>query len=154
MPILNTQIEQNVFKLFVQRVLMNYSVLEQRLTDHVRTQLLLGRSRKEILDELTVSLNNGMGIFKQLSGDLRSSLEFGLNTTFQVASNEPLKEAKAMMKWTLNPSAEHCESCLFQASQPPRPFGKIPFPGSQPTHGDSNCTSYCRCTLEVVGEEK
>jgi hypothetical protein len=102
---------------------------------------------------LTDNLNNGQAIFKDLLSAVEGELDYGLGLEYQISSNFPAGKMPAgaeMVKWTLDPAAEHCDSCLYQASLPARDIATIPVPGSQPTVGEKNCRVYCRCTLEPV----
>jgi hypothetical protein len=105
------------------------------------------------LTELDDSLNNGQMIFKDLIGSVEREMDYGLNLEYQISSNVPagdLPPGSEMVKWTLEPSAEHCDSCLYQASLPARDIATVPIPGTQPTQGETNCTSFCKCSLVPV----
>lgn len=145
MPDIQTQTESNIFTLYVKRLNTVYDNFERRLSDYVDARRALGISQREIYRQLLDDLDNGQAIFGDLVGQAARETDFGLNASYQVASNERIA---TKVKWTLNPQAEHCDSCLHQASLPPRTYDQVPFPGFQPTHGETNCTQYCKCTLE------
>lgn len=147
MPSFDSKFQRIVFELYVQRVNTAYSNFEGRLADYIQTRIAFGQTREGIIAELLADLQNGSGIFKDLVGQVGYETDFGLNAEYQVASNEDVGE---VVKWTLDPSAEHCDSCLHQASLGPRPIEEVPFPGFQPTEGKTNCERYCKCTLEPV----
>ena len=155
MPDFRTTQESNLFKVWIQRLKTVYTNFEQKMTDHVSGQLALGRSRTDIVAELKDNLANNQSIFKELLGSVEREMDWGLNLEYQVSSNVPTKAlppGSELVKWTLEPAAEHCDSCLYQAGLPARDIATIPIPGSQPTSGETNCTQWCKCTLEPVVE--
>jgi hypothetical protein len=146
MPELNTRLESNMFTLYVQRLNTVYDNFEKKLEDHIRVRSAMGYSRQDILSELQADLDGGQAVFGDLLGQAQHETDFGLNAEYQVSSNELLNSDKVV--WTLDPEAEHCDSCLAQASMGPRKMEDVPFPGFQPSVGESNCERYCKCTLE------
>ena len=153
MPEFQTRQETNLFRVFVKRLETVYDNFEKRLADHVAGELALGKTRTQVLGELTESFENNQSIFKELLGSVEREMDWGLNLEYQVSSNVPTKalpEGFELVKWTLDPAAEHCDSCLYQASLPERSIAVVPIPGSQPTVGADNCGPYCKCSLEPV----
>jgi len=149
MPELTTRLESNMFSLYVDRLNTVYSAFEGQLADYVKTQSALGRSRDEILRQLNTDLANGTGIFQDLLSNTQYETDFGLNGAYQIASNEGIGRK---VSWTLDPNAEHCDSCLAQSRMGPRNLADVPFPGTQPTIGETNCERYCKCTLIPEGK--
>jgi hypothetical protein len=153
MPSFAQGLEQTFFRVWARRWDTVYDNFEKKLRDHIASQVALGRSQKDVLTELDDSLNNGQMIFKDLIGSVEREMDYGLNLEYQISSNFPAGKMPAgaeMVIWTLDPAAEHCDSCLYQASLPARDIATIPVPGSQPTVGEDNCRVYCRCSLEPV----
>jgi len=146
MPELKTRLESNMFTLYVQRLNTVYDNFEKKLEDHIRSRSAMGLSRNAILRELQADLDGTQAVFGDLVGQAQHETDFGLNAEYQVASNEGI--ASEMVVWTLDPEAEHCDSCLAEASKGPRRRDQVPFPGFQPTQGETNCERYCKCTLE------
>jgi len=145
-PLFESRYEQVIFAIFTDKPNTEYTYFEMKLSDYIKARMALGASRAEVFTELNNDLRNGEGVFRALMGAVDHEVDFGLNGSYQVASNEGVGE---VVKWTLNAS-EHCDSCLYQASLPPRQMSEIPFPGFQPQHGKTNCERYCKCTLEPV----
>lgn len=160
MPNLTTQPEVLSFRVWVKRLETFYDNFERKVENYIAAQRAVGRPEREILAELEADKNSGRAIFNEFVGGVEREMDWGMNTEFQVASNvpaKPLPEGFEMVKWTLNPSAEHCDSCLYQAKQPARKITEIPIPGSQPTVGEDNCTRYCfteENLVDVRGVEK
>lgn len=147
MPEVRTRTEGNIFSLYVERLNTVYGTFERRLSDHIKARQALGLSREQVLSELRDDLDGQQSVFNSLVSDAIHETDFGLNTSYQVASNENIAER---VIWTLDPEAEHCDSCMHQAGLGPRSYDEVPFPGSQPTVGETNCERYCKCTLEPV----
>lgn len=148
----STTTEQNFFKVFVRGWAVLYDEMVRESDQYFREQLALGRSPQDIVNEMRVSLNNGQGLFKSWLGKVGGRIDQGGSTLFQLASNAPMEKVDKMMEWALDPMAEHCDSCLAQAALGPRPFSEIPWPGSQPDAGKTNCTIYCRCQIIPSGK--
>ena len=145
MPELATRTESNVFSLYVRRLNTVYDSFERRMADHIATRVGLGADRNTVLLELLDDLENETGIFSKLGSDAKYEVDFGTNQSYQVASNEG--QAKDKVIWQLDPEADHCDSCLAQANMGERTWDEVPFPGMQPTIGETNCERYCKCTL-------
>jgi len=137
-----------MFSLFVRRLNTVWDNFERKLEDHIRTQRVFGLSQREIYTALQSDLDGSQSVFGDLIGGAQRETDFGLNASYQVASNEGI--AAEMVVWTLDPEAEHCDSCLAQSAMGARRRDVVPFPGFQPTAGESNCERYCKCTLEPV----
>lgn len=150
MPELGSQTETNIFRIFLRGFETIADSQQKRVRDFIDQRLALGYSREEIVRQLEIELESSSGIFKELIGAIEKQIDMGLNTVYQVSSNEPLAGVAKLFQWTLDPIAEHCDSCLYQAKLPPRSFDIIPYPSTQPTVGESNCQTYCKCTLEPV----
>ena len=147
MPDLETRIETNMFSLYVRRLGNVYDAFEKKLSDHIQSRLAVGMSRDKIKRQLQSDLDAEQTIFGALVSQAEHETDFGLNAEYQISSNEAIAE---MVVWTLDPEAEHCDSCQHQAGLPARPIESVPFPGFQPTVGETNCERYCKCTLEPV----
>lgn len=148
MPDLTTQTGGNFLKVFVQSWNSFAEQMEQKIFDYFRQQVSLGRSTQDVIRELEESQKAGTGIFKRLMGEAELNLENGLNTVFQIESNNFQAD---LVEWVLDPTAEHCDSCLAQAAKGPRPMDEMPLPSTQPTIGETNCHVFCKCTLQPVG---
>ena len=148
MPELATRMESNVFTLYVRRLNTVYDSFERRMADYVATRVGLGEDRNVVLRQILVDLENNTGIFEKLLNDAKYEVDFGTNQSYQVAANETIATQK--VEWTLDPEAEHCDSCLAQAGMGARTREEVPFPGMQPTIGETNCERYCKCTLTPV----
>ena len=147
MPNLSTDVERNFFRVFVRGVNTMADQIEADIRQYFDEQVALGRDPMDILTELEDSRKNGLGLIKSIVGRVEGKVDFGTNTVFQLASNEPLKQSSGLFNWVLDPMAEHCDSCLWQSKQEPRPWDQMPFPTSQEDHG-TNCGRYCKCTIE------
>jgi hypothetical protein len=145
----------NDFTLFAGSVQNAFDDFVNRLNQEAQRRIATGLSPDEAMAQIDADFRNNGPLLRRLTGDIGQAVDFGANTTFQRTSNPVPKITKGkgapLFEWTLDPAAEHCESCLHQASLPPRSFDDIPLPTQQPTHGDSNCREYCKCTLTPVG---
>lgn len=140
-------VAENMFTLFERRALTSFNTFVLRLNNYVDERVRLGDDRADVLARLDDDFNNRGPLYRQIGGDVGGDVAWGLNTTYQVSSNPAPAKRGTLFEWTLDPNAKHCESCLHQASLGPRSFDDIPLPGQQPTHGDTNCNEYCKCTL-------
>lgn len=143
----NTKFEQNLFRLYVVRANSIYDEFESKIQTEIKTRQLLGLSNAEILSSLESDLENSEGIFKELSGQIQGITDKSMYNVFQSNSNDTIRDAADLWVRQLDPAAQHCDSCIYEANQPPRPYEKIPLPGMQLNHGDTNCKSYCMCTI-------
>ncbi|TAK57879.1 MAG: hypothetical protein EPO24_09430 [Bacteroidetes bacterium] len=151
MQLLGTKIEKGLFQLYVARINNTFQEFENELRLYLIEQRLSGKSDATILSELVESQNNGRGIFKDLAGAIEKRVDGTGFKLFQHASNN-FADTRTKYVWQLDPSAEHCDSCLYQASRGELGINEFPIPGSQETHGETNCNEYCKCTLvKAVG---
>lgn len=148
MPPLETRTQRGLFSIYTAGLETIASTIPEKMANYVRSQIILGRSRQEIFEQLEREQAGGTGFYADILSSVNKELDAILNREYQVASNEQL--GTGLVKWTLNPDAEHCDSCLHQASLPPRLISEIPLPTTQPTHGETNCGIYCKCTLEPI----
>jgi hypothetical protein len=151
MPQLSTSVEKGFFRVWAQGWNTVYDEIEKEAMQYAREQLALGRSGPDIVAELQRDADNDGGIFRRFAAKVEQRLDLGSNTMFQLSSNRPIEGAE-LYEWVLDPSAEHCDSCLAQSRLGPRPFDVIPYPSSQPTVGASNCTTYCKCQIIPTGK--
>ena len=121
-----------------------YDEVERETMQYFREQMALGRSAQDVLAELQA---NDSALLRKFAGKIGQRIDLGSGIAFQIASNEPMGQRGELMVWQLDPFAEHCDACLAQAAQGPRPFSEIPWPGSQPDAGKTNCTIYCKCQI-------
>jgi len=147
MPQLSTNTERNFFKIFLQGFNTLIGQAEENGLQYYREQIALGRNPQEVLNEFK---SGDAAVIRQMRGGIETRIDLGLNTVYQVSSNEPLEGVATKFKWTLDPSAEHCDSCIAQAAKEAGDFRSFPMPGTQPTIGETNCARYCKCTLEAV----
>ena len=148
----STQTERNFFKVFLKGWNSLYDDIQREAELYFQEQMALGRNPRDILVDLEESRDNGLGLFRKFAGRLEGRVDYGINTLFQIASNAPMEQTGELMLWKLDPYAEHCDSCKFQSQQGPRPFSEIPWPGSQPTVGKTNCEIYCKCQIVPAKE--
>lgn len=144
---LSTKVEQGLFKVYVEKMDNVYTHFTDNLRTHLLKQRALGISDNEIIKGLQADQENGQGLFKKLAGDIESNIDetsFGLFGSFSNNWNDTVN----LYDWILDPSAEHCDSCLFQAGRGSLPINEFPIPGTQPTEGATNCNEYCKCTLD------
>jgi len=146
MPLLTTAREKNIFTVFAKRAGTIYDTFQANLEDYILRQRALGVSREEIVRRLIADANNGQHIFRELAGDIEKELDISLFQGFQASSNPP-DGSGALYHWELDDSAEHCDSCLYQASRGDLTIDQFPIPSNQETHGETNCETYCKCTL-------
>lgn len=149
MPDLRSDIERDAFRVSALKIGLVYDNFERELAAHVQLRRAAGLSDAQIEAELTRAYEAKSGIFGTLIGRAQKEVDTALNLEFQISSNKA-QPVSSQVLWTLNPQAEHCDSCLFQASQGPRDIANVPVPGLQPQHGETNCQEYCRCTLVPV----
>ena len=145
MPDTESGLEYAIFAVFMDKLNTQYTYFEMNMGDYIKARMATGMTRGQVLLSLKSELAGGTGVFKDLLNSVNHELDFGLNGSYQIASNEGVGET---VVWTLNPGAEHCDSCRHQASLGPRKMSEIPFPGFQPHEGKTNCERYCKCTLE------
>ena len=142
------------FSLFAGRVNNTVFDASRRIQQYVDELMASGMSRIEAVNEIEADLRTRGPLYRSLASDIGLAVDFMANRTFQRASNPPPtaaeKEAGAKFVRVLNPDAEHCDSCLYEASLPPKDFDEINLPGQQPTHGESNCREFCMCTIEAA----
>ena len=148
MPEVATRMEGSVFTLFVKRLNTVYDSFERKMADYVSSRVALGADRNTVLRQILADLENGTGIFEKLLNDAKYEVDFGTNQSYQVAANEALASEK--VEWVLDPDADHCDSCLAQAGMGARAREEVPFPGMQPTIGETNCERYCKCSLVPI----
>jgi hypothetical protein len=140
---------KSFFRVFFRGFSDYFNDVEARLRQDYLEKRALGRTTEDILSEWEASRKGDLGLMRQITSGIELKLDTAGNTIFQLESNN-LEGEGELFKWTLDPSAEHCDSCLHQASLGARAFQDIPIPTTQPTHGETNCTAYCKCTIEVV----
>jgi hypothetical protein len=127
-----------------------YDDFESKIQNEIATRRLMGESEENIINSLNADLKNEQGIFKELSGRIQGDVDKSLYGVFQINSNDTIQGEADLWKRQLDPAAEHCDACIYEASQKPRPYDKVPLPGMQLNHGDTNCRSYCMCTIIPV----
>lgn len=143
----NSNVERNMFSIFVDKMKLVYDQFVQELAIYVKEQRILGRSDNEIITELEESQKSGTGIFKDLVGQIEAIHDDSLFTHFQITSNNFPNEKTKLFVRQLDPAAEHCDSCIYEANLPPRPLSKVVIPGMQQLHGKKNCERYCKCSI-------
>jgi len=68
---------------------------------------------------------------------------------FQVGRLDQMEQQEGLINWVLEPTAEHCPTCLeFAASSP---YTAATLPGI-PAQANTECNGSCRCNLELVGQ--
>jgi len=115
-------------------------------TQRART---LGMSGDVIVDRLLGDLDNSTGIFKTMLGKYEGAQTKLIDTVSQVDSNEGIKESAELFRWELEDLAEHCNTCLANASLEPQTWDaweELGIPGA----GNTDCGQYCKCTLVGV----
>ena len=150
MPQLGTAVDRNFFRIFSQGFNTMANEMESSIRQHFNEQVALGRSPLDVLNELESARTDDSGLLRRITAGVEGRLDLGTATLFQIGSNDPLRDAAEFFVWRLDPTAEHCDSCLYQASLPPRKYEDIPFPTTQETVGETNCTRYCKCTVEIA----
>lgn len=140
------------FVLYEGRVQNAVDDFARRIEQFIEERIAAGDTRSQVEREIDADLNNRGPLYRRFFGDVGGAIDFGANRTFQRHANPAPETGKGKFKWTLDPAAEHCDSCVWQSNQPPRPFGEIPLPTEQPTHGETNCGAYCKCQIEEVTE--
>ena len=121
-----------------------YDEMEKEVSQYFREQMALGRAAGDILAELEA---DDSAFLRRFAGRIGQRIDLGSNVAFQVAANSPMGDKGEDMVWVLDPFAEHCDACLALSKMGPRPFSEIPWPGSQPNAGKTNCTIYCKCQI-------
>jgi hypothetical protein len=147
MPQFGTQTEANFFRVFARGINDVIADAERMIQQYVSEQTALGRDPRDVYAELEASQKGDLGLMKKIVGRFEAKIQEGGNIVFQIASNEPLKDMAEKFVWTLDPAAEHCDSCLAQAGMGPRAWEDIPYPTTQPKIGETNCETFCKCTL-------
>ena len=144
MPEPLANVYDSMFSISINNLGVDIDGFLEKVKNYVIQQEALGFTFQEVIQELEAQQENGLGLFAQIGGDIERQVEDGLNRIFQIESNQGIAEK---VIWQLDPEAEHCESCLYQASLGARPINEVPIPGSQPTIGKDNCEIYCKCSL-------
>lgn len=140
---------------------ISVSNLETRLQFALETYLARIRQRAteltgagvnvdEVQRILLQDIENQTGEFSQLVGDIGLNID---RSIFQVSSDvsiEMVREVSDQFKWELEPSAEHCDTCLERSNMKAQSmefWENIGLPGSGTT---TICGIYCKCSLEPV----
>ena len=152
MPQFSTNTERGMFQISIKSLGIDLDEFYRRLTNQIDEMRAQGYSLSEIVNTIETDQSNGIGTFSALKGAIEKDVDIALNRQFQLSSNEPLAQAEKLVKRVLNPSAEHCDTCVYLAGLPPMPISEIEYPSMQATHGETNCSVYCRCTIEIAEE--
>jgi hypothetical protein len=135
------------------------SEFKDKLEKYFREQIALGRTKEDVIKELENSKQSGNGIYYELIDDKSDRWKWVLQpckiensegwAEWELIDNKILHDGDYEY---LEEERLYCESCLYQASRGILPFDSFPIPGSQPTHGKSNCGQDCMCELNFVEE--
>lgn len=127
-----------------------YRALETDIGVEIERMRVLGISDDEIYSRLEASLTNNLGSFGKFKGAIEKEFDIILGETAQVESNQVFEGTKEELKWELDPTAqEHCPDCLDN-SEEVKTFDEWSMIGL-PGMGNTQCGTYCRCTLTVSG---
>jgi hypothetical protein len=136
-------IDKLMFQVFNEKALSLYDTFYADLRNQFLIDKQLGISPQETLKRLEGQYKNMTGLFGTLNSQLKKELSETLNTTYQYSSNNYGADAKGLYEWVLEPTAEHCDSCLYQAGRGALSINEFPVPGFQSLHGENNCEHYC-----------
>lgn len=150
MPTFTYPQEKTMFRLTLENMGIDLDAYTQKVVNYVDGLRAQGFSPEEIVAALEADQKNSIGVFADLRGSIEKQIDVAMNRMFQISSNEPVGESSELVHRVLDPAAEHCDTCVYLANLPPMPISEIEYPGMQTTHGETNCGSYCACTIEAV----
>ena len=140
---------QTLFQIYIDEASSAYEVMIADVENSIARMETLGMSREAIYDRLKSNLDNDEGVFSTFKGRLSKSVQSLIDTTSQVESNEAIKESAELFRWELEDLADHCDTCLANASLEPQTWDaweELGIPGA----GNTDCGQYCKCTLVGV----
>jgi hypothetical protein len=143
---LTTNITDKMFRIYVDVAQNIFDKHVKDLRAEVAKMKTVGMDNKNIMAKLEADRVAGTGIYADMNGALASELNNELNLIYQSESNN-FSNDNALYLWQLDPAAQHCDSCLYQAARGALPISAFPVPSYQETHGETNCNDYCKCTL-------
>lgn len=136
--------EIDIFTSFIEKANNIYNYQANNLRIYIKQQRKLGFTVKEIFDKINYDYKHNTGVYRDYTGQLEKEITAAINLTFNSEANDYKDDG--LYVWELDPAAEHCDSCMYQASRGALPIDRFPIPGTQETRG-TNCESYCKCTL-------
>jgi len=140
---------QTLFQIYIDEATSAYEGMIADVENSIARMETLGMSREAIYDRLKSNLDNDEGVFSTFKGRLSKSVQSLIDTTSQVESNEAIKESAELFRWELEDLADHCDTCLANASLDPQTWDaweELGIPGA----GNTDCGQYCKCTLVGV----
>jgi len=140
---------QTLFQIYIDEATSAYEGMIADVENSIARMETLGMSREAIYDRLKSNLDNDEGVFSTFKGRLSKSVQSLIDTTSQVESNEAIKESAELFRWELEDLADHCDTCLANASLEPQTWDaweELGIPGA----GNTDCGQYCKCTLVGV----